>query len=226
MKQIPAFEKLQHTTEFQTFTKDNPKAFLVAGFFVLDYETQKHLHQLDYYVPGTKKVAAFTLGDQVTMQLLSLMKAEVPEQLDPHTAIDLAMLPGIVAEEMHNRTITESVKKIIAVLQTVKGKKLWTLNCVLSGMGILKARIDDTTKTVLAMEKSSIMDYLKKMPGSALQHALKQADTKTGKNLPPEEKHKLEGELKRLDELEQKIELEKAEIKRTIGHIPDDIPQK
>ena len=165
MKTVPCYEKLQHAPLFQAFLKDNPKAMLVAGFFVIDYETQKHIHQLDYYVPSTKKVAAFTLNDEIAMQMLSLMKAEAPEPLESHTAIDLSMLPGILAEEMHNRTITESVKKIIAVLQTVKGKKLWTLNCVLSGMGILKARIDDTTQTVLAMEKSSIMDYLKKMPG-------------------------------------------------------------
>jgi predicted transcriptional regulator len=35
-------------------------------------------------------------------------------------------------------------------------------------MSIIKAHVDDESKTVLKMVKSSIMDYVKKMPGAQL----------------------------------------------------------
>jgi hypothetical protein len=213
----PYIEKLHTSPEFNSFQKEHPDSYLVAGFFVLDYEQGKHVHQLDYYVPKEKKVAAFTLDKGIQMQLLSLMKAEVPEQLEHRTHLDLFALKGILEEEMKNRMISESLKKNIAVLQTIKGKKLWTINAVLSGMGILKAVIEDTSGTVLKMEKSSILDYVKKMPGTALNQAVKHGETKTGANLPTQEKAKLQHELRRLNELEQKIEEEKVLLKKEIG---------
>ena len=202
----PYIEKLHTSPESNAFQKEHPDSYLVAGFFVLDYEESKHVHQLDYYVPKEKKVAAFTLDKGIHMQLLSLMKAEKPEQLEHRTHIDLFALKGILEEEMKNRMISESIHKNIAVLQTIKGKKLWTLNCVLSGMGILKAVIEDQTGSVLTMQKTSIMDYVKKMPGTALNQAVQHAETKTGQSLPTKQKAQMQHELQRLDELEKKIE--------------------
>lgn len=214
----PYVEKLHTSPEFNAFQKEHPDSYLVAGFFVLDYEGNKHVHQLDYYVPKEKKVAAFTLDKGIQLQLLSLMKAEVPEQLEHRTHIDLFALKGILEEEMKNRMISETIHKNIAVLQTIKGKKLWTLNCVLSGMGILKAVIEDETGSVLKMEKTSIMDYVKKMPGTALNQAVQHAETKTGQSLPTKQRAQMQHELHRLDELEKKIEEEKVTLKQELNH--------
>jgi hypothetical protein len=84
-------------------------------------------------------------------------------------------------------------------------------------MGILKAVIEDMSGSVLKMEKSSILDYVKRMPGTALNQAVKHGETKTGANLPTQEKAKLQHELRRLDALEQKIEEEKVLLKKEIG---------
>lgn len=208
----PYIERLHLSPEFNAFQKEHTTSYLVAGFFVLDYENNKHVHQLDYYIPKEHKVAAFTLDNGIHMQLLPLMKADVPEQLEHRTHLDLFALKGIAEEEMKNRMISESIKKNILILQTIKGKKVWTLNSVLSGMGILKATIDDETGTVLKMEKTSIMDYVKKMSGTALNQAIKHADTKTGQAHPLTHKAQMQQELKRLDELEKKIEEEKVHL--------------
>jgi len=166
MKIKPYFDKLSASKEYKKFQKDYSDAFMIAGFFILDFESGKSLHQIDYYVPSEKKIAAFTLDKGVMMQMLEMMHTKIiPEKLDLNTNVDLDALRGILEDEMKNRSITEEIKKIIAILQTIDGKKIWNLNCVLSGMSILKAHIDDDSQTVLKLEKASIMDYVKKMPG-------------------------------------------------------------
>ena len=164
MKIQPYVEKLNGSKEFEEFKKKYKDAFLVAGFFVLDFESGQNIHQIDYYIPSEGKVAAFTLDGKVVLQILDMLNDKIPERLDIQTKIDLDALKGILEDEMKNRNITEDLKKIVAVIQTIEGKKLWVLNCILSGMEILKAHIDDDNKIVLKMEKSSILDYVKKIP--------------------------------------------------------------
>lgn len=89
MKIAPYVSKLNDSTEFKGFQKEHKDAFMIAGFFVIDLETNKNVHQIDYYVPSKKKIAAFTLDKHVTMQMLDLMNSKVPEKLDLKTNTDL-----------------------------------------------------------------------------------------------------------------------------------------
>jgi len=205
MKIQPYVEKLNGSEEYKKFQEKYKDAFLVAGFFVLDFETGQNLHQIDYYLPSEKKVAAFTLDDKVILQILDTMNEKVPEKLDIKTNIDLDALKGILEDEMKNRNITEEIKKIIAVIQTIEGKKMWILNCVLSGMEILKAHVDDESQTVLKMEKSSVLDYIKKMPGGA---AMQQASPKE------HSKENIEKQIEQLDKLKEALKKEKEEIEK------------
>jgi len=196
MKIKPYFDKLSASKEYKDFQKSYSDAFMIAGFFILDFETGKSLHQIDYYVPSEKKIAAFTLDKGVMMQMLNMMNAKiVPEKLDMKTNVDLDALRGILEDEMKNRSITEEIKKIIAILQTVNGKKIWNLNCVLSGMSILKAHVDDESQTVLKMEKASIMDYVQKMPGGipGKMNGVMQGEEAMGEESEKELKEKIKG---------------------------------
>lgn len=243
MKIKPYVNKLHGSKEFKDFSRKHSDAFVIAGFFILDLENKKNIHQIDYYVPSTKKVAAFTLDGGVNMQMLSLMNSKVPGKLDIATNVDLDSLHGIVEDEMKNRSITDEVKKIIAVLQNVDGKKVWNLNCVLSGMGILRAHIDDDSKTVLKMEKASLLDYIKrvnpadlqagmqgKMVGQQLQEGQQaQAgqqmqmipqqeviqESGNGKKLSKKDVQKqVDEQLKKLNQLEEAIESEKKRLQK------------
>jgi len=209
MKIAPYVEKLNNSSQYTSFSKEHKDAFMVAGFFVLDFEAGQNLHQIDYYVPSEKKVAAFTLDHGVTMQMLGMLNNQMPEMLDLKTRTDLDALKGILQDEMKNRSITEEVKKIIAVIQSIQGKKIWSVNCVLSGMSILRASIEDDTQTILKMEKSSLFDYIKKIPGAQLA----KMQQKSAENATPEA---LEDELKKLDKIEVEIENEKSEIKQQL----------
>lgn len=203
MKIRPYIQKLEESEIFKNFMKEHAESFLVAGFFVLDYETGMNIHQIDYYVPGKKQVAAFNLDGEVQVRLLDMIhKEKKPEKLDIRTNIDLDALKGILEDEMKNRNITESVKKCVAVIQMVDGKKLWVLNCVLSGMEILKAHVDDDSKTVLKMEKASMLDYIKKMPKLPSQGQQKQKATK----------EEIQKQIEQLDKLKQQLEKEKEKV--------------
>lgn len=212
MKIKPYVDRLNSSKTYHEFQKKYGDAFMIAGFFIIDMETQNNLHQIDYYVPKEKKIAAFTVDNGVTMQMLNMMNNKlVPERLDIITNIDLDALPGILGDEMKNRNITEEIKKIIAIVQTIDGKKIWNLNCVLSGMGILKAHVDDESKTVLKMEKSSIMDYLKKVPMNGLNGLPGQKGEKTP------DKKALVDKLKNLAKLEKEIEKEKKKYEEELN---------
>ncbi len=197
MKIQPYVKKLETSKVFRDFKREYSDAFLVAGFFVIDYETGMNLHQIDYYLPSKRKVAAFTLDGKVDLKVMEMMDRKVPEKLDLKTKVDLDALRGILQDEMKNRNITENIKKIIAVIQSIDRKKVWVLNCILSGMEILKAHIDDESETVLSMERASILDYVKKLPSSnAAQRPLGKGE--------------LDKQIKQLDKLKAELEKEKS----------------
>ena len=210
MKIQPYIEKLNSSEAYKQFHKKNNDAFVIAGFFVLDFEMGNNIHQIDYYIPSKKKIAAFSLDKQVNLQILDLLNKKVPEKLDIKTKIDLDQLHGILEEEMKNRNITEDIKKIIAVLQCLEGKKVWNLNCILSGMGILSAHVEDESITVLKMEKKSLMDIMKKIPANELKQQTAQSHAEGAE----ENKEEIGKKLKKLDELEKEIEKEKDELQK------------
>ncbi len=203
MKIAPYIEKLNNSQEFRDFQQKYKDSFMVAGFFVLDLEAGQNVHQLDFYVPSKKKIAAFSLDKKISLQLLDIMhSAKEPEKLDIKTNLDLNQLPGILEEEMKNRSITDEIKKIIAIIQSIDGKKIWNLNCVLSGMSILNAHIDDESKTVLKMERKSLMDIMQRIPAQPMAQ------------LQPEKlsEKDIDLQIKKLDKLEKAIEKEKQEL--------------
>lgn len=202
MKIAPYVERLEKSKEYKDFRKKYKKSFMAVGFFVLDLELGKNIHQLDFYVPGEKKMAAFTLDGGVKVQLLETLNSKVPEELDMKTNVDLDALHGILEDEMKNRNITDEIKKIVAVVQNIDGKKLWNLNCVLSGMQILRAHVDDASRSVLKMERLSMMDLMKKVPGSMLKAGPKGEMTKED----------AKSEMDKLNKMEEEIEKEKKEI--------------
>ena len=135
------------------------------------------------------------------MQILDTLTKKVPEKLDITTNTDLDELKGIIEDEMKNRNMSEDIKKIIAVLQMIDGKKIWNLNCVLSGMNLLRTHVEDESKTVLLMEKSSLLDLMKKVPI----HELRMGGKSEGD---------VREKIKKLTKLEEAIEKEKEKLKK------------
>ncbi len=209
MKIKPYVEKLNASQAYKSFVKKYNDAFLVAGFFILDIEMGKNIHQVDFFIPSEKKFAAFTLDGGVNLQILDTTVDKIPEKLDINTKIDLDAIQGILEDEMKNRNMTEEIKKIIAVIQNVKGKKIWNINSILSGMEILKAHIEDESQTVLKMEKTSFSDIMKKIPIEKMQTPAAEEVQE------PQSEEEKEDQIKKLEKLEEEIEKEKQRLKKT-----------
>lgn len=203
MKLKPYVEKLEQSSKYKEFNSKYPGSFPIAGFFILDFESGKNMHQIDFYVPSQKKIAAFTLDGKVDLQLLEMLNKKVPEKLDIKSNIDLEAIKGILIDEMRNRGMSEDVKKIIVILQQIDGKKIWNVNCILTGMEIVKSHIDDETKTVLKIEKTSVMDLIKRMP---MQQQMPAPQINTGK------KEDVEKEIDNLNKLAEQIESQKKQL--------------
>ncbi len=207
MKIKPYVQKLESSKEYKDFRAKHPKSYVTAGFFILDFESGKNVHQIDLYIPKEKKVAAFTLDHGVSLQLLDMLHVpKAPEKLDIDTKTDLDALKGILADEMHNRGMSDQIQKIIAVIQNVNGKRIWSLNCVLSGMQILNSHVEDDTQTVLRIDKTTLMDIMKKMPTKGQMPAPGKGDPKA--------------ELKNLEKLQTEIEKEKSKLQAELDKAP------
>lgn len=163
MKFLHYLGKLHTSPIFKQFEKKNKKAYLCAGFFVLDFELGKNLHHIDYYIPSNKKIATFALDKGIKMKISEAVTKKKPEKLEGKSKTDLDALKEIIEDEMKNRTVTEEIKKIIAILYSVEGKKLWHINCILSGFGILKVHLDDESSSVIEFEKTSLTDIMRKI---------------------------------------------------------------
>ena len=93
MKIQPYFEKLNTSSIFQKFKEKNPKAYLAAGFFVIDFETNKNIHQIDYYNPDTSKITTFILdGAEVEEKESESANNLIPRQINQKINIDLDIL--------------------------------------------------------------------------------------------------------------------------------------
>jgi hypothetical protein len=163
-------KKVIESEAFKNLKEEHPNAYLCTGFFVFDFETGKDIHQIDFALKG-KKIATFTLDNGVKMMVSELpVKKKLPE-LPCEIKTDIKALKGIVEDEMKNRTITDRIKKIIALIQIIDGKRVWNLNCITDGLNVLQVHIDDDDQTILKFVKYSIMDFVKvvpKQPGPAM----------------------------------------------------------
>jgi len=161
-------KKLHDSSEYKKFKSHHKKSYLCAGFFVLDYETGKDMHQLDFSLPNGR-VATFFLDEKVKSKISSqAIKKELPE-LKTEIKTDLDALKGIVEDEMKNRTVTEKIKKIIAILHVMDNKTIWNLQCILDGLTLLNVHVDDADKTVLKFEKHSLLEMMKPLANMQIQ---------------------------------------------------------
>src|SRR3989344_5984533 len=108
-------KKLEQSSEFKKFRRKYTDEYLCAGFFVLDFETGQNMHQIDYALPNGK-IATFVLDKEVKCKISEqALKKKLPK-INPEIRTDLEELKGIVEDEMKNRTVTEKMRKMIAIL--------------------------------------------------------------------------------------------------------------
>jgi len=156
-------EQIESSDAFKNFKQKNRDAFLCAGFFVIDYESGKNQQQLDYCL--SDDVYTFMLDKEISLKKAETIegkKTDLPE-LNKDMKVDLDDAEKILQEKIKQENITEKLLKVIAVLQVHEGKQIWNLNCVLSGMQILRVHIDSDTGEIDLFEKKNMLDFVKKV---------------------------------------------------------------
>jgi hypothetical protein len=214
MKVEHYLKKLHGSKEYKKFIDKHKKSRLCAGFFVLDYETGKHMHQLDYILPNGK-IATFFLDEGVKMKISEqTLKKELPE-LKTEIKTDLDSLKGIVEDEMKNRTVTEKIKKVIAILHILDGKPVWNLQCILDGLSLLNVHVNDADKSILKFEKHSLMEFIKPALSSMqMQGQMPQVQSQMPAQMPAaQEEGKPEISQEDIKAIQEKIEKVKEELK-------------
>ena len=160
-------ETINSSAIFKKFIKENPKAELVAGFFILDLLNNINQKSLDYKTPQTNKIFTFSLdkNNEVTMKEDKLIQdSNFPElqKISPNIKIDLNEIPSIAEKTALDNNIKQKFQKIIAVLQIHQGKQVWNLTCMLDGFVILNIIINSDTGQIMKFDRKSMADFIKK----------------------------------------------------------------
>lgn len=159
-------KKVKTSEAFKRLAQEDPKAYLCSMFLVRDFTEKKDETQVDFYSPKRKKIVSFKVERKV--EEAPDKKAEtinhkkfVPKPLSEDIKMDIDELKPVLEDEMHNREMVYEIEKILAFLNTVEGKPVWSCTGFLRGLGLLQAHLDDETASVLFMDKKSFFDLLR-----------------------------------------------------------------
>lgn len=153
MKLKELFDELKSRESYQKFMKENPSAYLSAGFFVFGEEGDKI--QLDFSLPELKKMVSseypfnsFRIHEEEIKPVKKIYNFDL--------AIDILDVKKFIKEKTK-----KDFPKIIAILMNDE----WNITCI-NGMDIYRTKVDAYTKEV-AMESNSLLsDMIKVTKGN------------------------------------------------------------
>ena len=149
--------------------KEDPKAYLCSLFFVRDFNGPQNEVQVDFYSPKTKKIISFKIDKEVERAPLGknaetlTHKKFVPKSLKEKIKMDIDEIKPTILDEMHNRGMTYEIEKVLAFLNVTDERVMWNCTAFLKGLGLVQAHVEDSTGTVLFMDKKSLFDILKRV---------------------------------------------------------------
>lgn len=154
MKFVELVEELSEKDFFKTFIRDNPGAFLSAGFFILDLKDKTEKIQLDYFLPKESKVVGFEypfVEARVFDDKIDGMKV-----LSTDLSVDVGNLEFVSNSIIKSNKSLINPTKIIAVLRDNE----WNLTCMDDALGIVRIRINALTGEEISFDKGSLMDFM------------------------------------------------------------------
>lgn len=153
------FEKLKSSREFGKFRKENPSAYLCSGFFVIDKQGEDNKQHFDYFVDG--KIFSFQVEDECRAVPVEAIDKRVPEKVDEDVDADFERVEKIVQHEMWEKGIKKDIQKYLWSLQKFEGVNYLLGTIFISGLGMIKARVNIDKMKLESFEKSSFMDVLR-----------------------------------------------------------------
>ncbi len=156
------FEKLEHSDDFNKFIKENKDAFLCSGFFSVDKRGQKDVQNIDYFVPSLNKMFSFKINDSIEkVPVDDFGKKFKPEKILGEVNFEFEEIENMIQERMNQDKIKNKIEKLLYSLQAKDGKNYVLGTIFISGLGLLKVRVDLDKKKIVDFEKKSLLDMMK-----------------------------------------------------------------
>ena len=154
-------KKLKSSEQFKRFIKENPKAFLCSGFFVIDKEGTDNKKHFDYYIEDKNQIFSFQLEDEIKLIQLETTIKEAPRELKAKNDFDFEEIEKLINEKAKQEEIKNKLQKMMFSLQNADGKEMLIGTIFLSGFGLLKVNIDLAEMKITSFEKKSFFDMVK-----------------------------------------------------------------
>jgi hypothetical protein len=156
------FEKLIESEEFKKFKNEHKDSFFCSGFFVVDKKGIENGQNLDYFVPSLNKMFSFKINDGVELIPVENFGNDFnPEELSEDVSFDFTEIENRILDKMEQEKIKNKIEKMLFSLQA-KDKKNYLLGTVfISGLGIIKVKIDLNENKIIDFEKKSFFDMVK-----------------------------------------------------------------
>lgn len=156
------FEKLIQSTDFKQFVRANKDAFLCSGFFIIDKKDKENKQNIDYYVPSLNKMFSFKINNKVEMiPIEDYGSGFIPQKISDNVDFDFQEIEDMILDRMEKDKIKNRIEKLLLSLQA-KDKKNYILGTIfISGLGILKVKINLDENKIDDFEKKSFFDMVK-----------------------------------------------------------------
>lgn len=155
-------EKLFVSEEFEKFKREKPEAFFCSGFFVLNGENKVDKVHIDYFNPETEKMFSFQLESDCQIVPIEQISG-VPVKIADNVDVDFEKIKELVLKEMEVNKVKNKIEKILLSLQTSEGRNFLIGTVFISGLGLLKVKINLDENKVDEFEKKSFFDMMKVM---------------------------------------------------------------
>jgi hypothetical protein len=158
------FEKLMSSKDFKKFVSENKDAFLCSGFFAVDKKGEDNKQNIDYFVPSLNKMFSFKLELDREVELVPVEdfgESFKPEKIPDNVNFDFDWIEKLIEGEMFEKKINNKIEKLLLSLQAKDNKNYILGTIFISGLGLLKVKIDLNDKKVVEFEKKSFFDMVK-----------------------------------------------------------------
>jgi len=143
--------------------RENPKAYMCSGFFIIDKEGKDNQRHIDFYIPDTKKMFSFRLEKRIEKIPIEAMTKKAPPEIKPGFDFNFEDVEEMIIDEMKKQDIKNKLQKIIFSLQNIDGKNFLVCTVFISLLGLLKVHIDLKEKKISLFEKKSFFDLMKRV---------------------------------------------------------------
>ena len=138
-------EKLFASPDFRKFKQENPEAYPCSCFFAIDIEeieNPDNKQHFDYYVPGIRKMFSFQIESGCARIPIEMIGDESPKEISNNYDFELKDIEQMIGNKMQEQNITNKIQKILISLQKFEGKDFIVATVFISGLGMLKVKID------------------------------------------------------------------------------------